>query len=129
MIQKEDSILAISQDKADEIHESSEIFRNTIFKLVTELLPMELTIDARYLTGTPPYQQNCIKEYIADIDVVVLVVTNSYSDDTGMYYTVAVGDTNRNLICQDITIRDWHLIHYIQKSSSFHHVDIIVEEK
>ena len=98
--------------------DSATACNDAIAALLDILMPISISIDVKSITGTPPYKENSISDYCEGRDAVTILVWYMYTEDTGRYYRVKLyeEDNKKKLIADKITIRDWHLVHYLQKA-------------
>ena len=102
-----------------EDHLMREIYNDAIAQLMSAAMPVRIVINVKAITGTPPFTKNMIAQSIPDgIEVVVIRVIESLPDSGGCAYNVVLlNDKNVPIDCkQPIPIKEWHLVHYLQKA-------------
>lgn len=97
------------------------VYNEAIMNLVKAFCPITLTIKISDLTGLPPSDQNQLATIAGDRERVKLVITYCETVETGVYYHGLLLDESDIQISAgadaDLVIRDWHLVHYLQRAS------------
>ena len=93
------------------------IYHDAINRLMETAMPVTISIQTKDLQGTPPYAQNEVAKVAGAEQLVHLHVFRSERNAEGLFYHLTILREDRKCLISDgdIKIRDWHLVHYLQK--------------
>jgi hypothetical protein len=97
---------------------SMQIYNDAINRIMEAAMPIHLSILTKDLTGTPPYRQNEVAGVAGAERLVHLHIFRSQRTAEGLFYHLTMLSEDRKGMISDgdIRIRDWHLVHYLQKA-------------